>query len=156
MPSICSKYIAFLASARVSSVTLAIPPAEVVERVEGSWEVDEGEARRRARRGGDEREVAMCEGLLLRPRADIPSTDHHIEPHDIEGLDLWSMAVKARAEGFYVSAADGWCMCLRWRRGWIIDLDLNGGVGAVWWTSGGVPQHGLTFNLIDEMELAYA
>jgi len=29
-------------------------------------------------------------------------------------------------------------------------------VGALWWTSGGVPQHGLTFNLIDEMELAYA
>lgn len=155
MPSICSKYIAFLPSARVSSVTPATPPAEVVERVEGSWEVDEGAARRRARRGGDEREVAMCEGLLLRPLAENPSTDHHIEPHDIEGLDLWSMALKARALGFYVRAADGVCMCLRWRRGWIIDIDLNGGVGALWWTSAGVPQRGLTFNLIDEMELEH-
>jgi len=104
---------------------------------------------------GDEREVAKCERLFNPPSSSL-STDHTIEPHDIEGLPLSTLPDKVRGVGFMLDDMCEEVGKLKWRRGWIIDIDLNGGVGALWWTSGGVPQHGLTFNLIDEMELAYA
>lgn len=155
MHAISSEILSLFASTRVSSASLVLPSGEARERAREVWNGWNGTPRRLPRRAGDIATIEALESLLL--PCDLlargnANTDHQMTPSDVEGLDIWSAAIRSRAVGFIIHSATTHHHSVWWTRGWVIDLDLDRREMRLWWTASGTPEHGIKLALTTTAE----